>query len=480
MPGNDSSPVLQRAAPWRLLARAVATAVALAAAPLAVAGDAPPGDHLQQPQDPPAASTTAAQEPQQAKEPAPSSPATKLRGSLATRYWLRWTSNDTDQDVFSTLSADYGDEQKDAVTGRFVGRLALDIDGYDETFGSINDSYGSRQDALLYDLYADFHRVDGFEKVRVGRQSIWETPEFVYFDGAHAVSEEIGTTKLQFGAYGGASTHLYEASNDGDWTAGVYSQARPWKGGRLRLDYLYLEDEARLGHENDLLAAGWWQTLAENLLADVQYSRLEDEDRDVRVRGSWRHAPSDFFVQASWYKLLTTQGDLVLELDPYYGSLLELKPYHQTSLSAAKGIGDHLRLTAGTDLRRVSDDADVGTNNRDYDRYYFTVAVIDLPVEGLTAGVTADLWDSDGRTVDTWGADLTYQVSADTSASVGSYYSAWKYDIVSEEERDDVRTWFVRGRHKLSRRTTLDLGYELEDNDIDDFHFLRMGATWRF
>jgi len=149
-------------------------------------------------------------------------------------------------------------------------------------------------------------------------------------------------------------------------------------------------------------------------------------------------------------------------------------------LSAAKGIGDHLRLTAGTDLRRVSDDADVGTNNRDYDRYYFTVTVIDLPVEGLTAGVTADLWDSDGRTVDTWGADLTYQVSADTSASVGSYYSAWKYDIVSEEERDDVRTWFVRGRHKLSRRTTLDLGYELEDNDIDDFHFLRMGATWRF
>lgn len=466
MPGTDSLLSLPRTA---------ALAAALAAAPLARGGD-----RIQEPQDPPAGAAPAGAEPKAVPDAAPFSPVTKLRGSIASRYWLRWTSDDTDQDVFATVSADYGDAEKDAVTGRFVGRLALDIDGYDETFGSINDSYGSRQDALLYDLYADFHRIDGFELVRVGRQSIWETPEFVYFDGAHAESEAIGATKLQLGAYGGASTHLYEASNDGDWTAGVYAQARPWRDGRVRVDYMYLEDEERLGHENDLLAAGWWQTLAENLLADVQYSRLEDEDRDVRVRGSWRHVPTDFFVQASWYKLLTTQGDLVLELDPYYGSLLELRPYHQASVSAAKGIGDHTRLSAGTDIRRVTDDDDVGTNNRDYDRYFFTVTLIDLPVEGLTVGVTADLWDSDGRTVDTWGADLSYQVTADTSASVGSYYSAWKYDIVSEEERDDVRTWFLRCRHKVSKRTTLEVGYEIEDNDIDDFHFLRMGATWRF
>ncbi|MEY3163020.1 MAG: hypothetical protein RIT25_3015 [Planctomycetota bacterium] len=473
MPGTDSPLSLPRSAPQRLLARATALAVALAAAPLALGGD-----RIQDPQDPPASQAPAVAEPKAAA--APTSPVTKLKGSIATRYWLRWTSDDTDQDIFATVSADYGDAEKDAVTGRFVGRLALDIDGYDETFGSINDSYGSRQDALLYDLYADFHRLDGLELARVGRQSIWETPEFVYFDGAHVLSEEIGAAKLQFGAYGGASTHLYEASNDGDWTAGVYSQARPWKHGRLRLDYMYLEDEERLGHENDLLAAGYWQTLAENLLADVQYSRLEDEDRDVRVRGSWRHAPTDFFVQASWYKLLTTQGDLVLELDPYYGSLLELKPYHQSSISAAKGIGDHMRLSAGTDIRRVTDADDVGTNNRDFDRYYFTVTLLDLPLEGFTLGVTADLWDSDGRTVDTWGADVSYEVTADTSASVGSYYSAWKYDIVSEEERDDVRTWFARCRHKVSKRTTLEVGYEIEDNDIDDFHFLRMGATWRF
>ena len=466
MPGTDSLLSLPRTA---------ALAAALAAAPLARGSD-----RIQEPQDPPAGAAPAGAEPKAAPDAAPFNPVTKLRGSIASRYWLRWTSDDTDQDVFATVSADYGDAEKDAVTGRFVGRIALDIDGYDETFGSINDSYGSRQDALLYDLYADFHRIDGFELVRVGRQSIWETPEFVYFDGAHAESEAIGAAKLQFGAYGGASTHLYEASNDGDWTAGVYAHARPWRDGRVRVDYMYLEDEERLGHENDLLAAGYWQTLAENLLADIQYSRLEDEDRDVRVRGSWRHAPADFFVQASWYKLLTTQGDLVLELDPYYGSLLELRPYHQASVSAAKGIGDHTRLTAGTDIRRVTDSDDVGTNNRDYDRYFFTVTLIDLPVEGLTVGVTADLWDSDGRTVDTWGADLSYQVTADTSASVGSYYSAWKYDIVSEEERDDVRTWFARCRHKVSKRTTLEVGYEIEDNDIDDFHFLRMGATWRF
>ena len=90
MPGTDSPLSLPRSAPQRLLARATALAVALAAAPLALGGD-----RIQEPQDPPASQAPVSAEPKATA--APTSPFTKLKGSVATRYWLRWTSDDTDR-----------------------------------------------------------------------------------------------------------------------------------------------------------------------------------------------------------------------------------------------------------------------------------------------------------------------------------------------------------------------------------------------
>ena len=65
-------------------------------------------------------------------------------------------------------------------------------------------------------------------------------------------------------------------------------------------------------------------------------------------------------------------------------------------------------------------------------------------------------------------------------ASLGSYYSLFKYDLFSIEERDDVRTYYLALRWKRSSASAFDLRYEYEDSEFGDFQTLRLGARWSF
>jgi len=64
--------------------------------------------------------------------------------------------------------------------------------------------------------------------------------------------------------------------------------------------------------------------------------------------------------------------------------------------------------------------------------------------------------------------------------SVGSYYSLYKFELFLNDERDHVRTYYGRVRHKASQAIAFDLDYEFERTDLADFQTLRMGFTWRF
>lgn len=200
----------------------------------------------------------------------------------------------------------------------------------------------------------------------------------------------------------------------------------------------------------------------------------------MRGRAAWNDPAAQLIVQASYYQLLETESDLVVDLDPYFHALHELYPFRQFGGLVAKGLGDKVDLSAGVDLRRVVDDDDAGTFNRDYEHSYGTVTLSDWPVKNLSIAVTGDVWHSDSQTVSTWGCDVGYRVDEATRASVGSYYSLYKFDLYVDTERDHVRTYFCKLQHKLNSSWTLDGAYELEQSDLDDYHLLRLGATWRF
>ena len=223
-----------------------------------------------------------------------------------------------------------------------------------------------------------------------------------------------------------------------------------------------------------------WQGLGDDLRAEGGYTRLDDRDRDVQGRLVYADAEGDWMARLSYYQLLETQLDLVNELDPYYNALLELFPYTQIGAMVSRGLGEHVALDLGFDVRRVQDDDDVGQFNRDYERGYANLRLNDVLWDDLSVSLLSDLWYSDERDVRSFGFDFSRPVFSGWSGSVGSYFALYKYDMFTNTERDDVRTYYVRLGREIGDELSFDFGYEFEENEIDDFHTLRVRGVWRF
>jgi hypothetical protein len=409
-----------------------------------------------------------------------------LHGSLTSRYVLRKSGDSHDQDLYETFVLDVGDKQRDAVTGHVVGRLTADLDGQNSSssqsrFSSLADAYDDPVHLLVYEAYIDIEHPGDLAALRIGRQTDYATPVFAQFDGVRAETKPTKDWKLSGGVYGGVPVHLYDAGSSGNSLAGAWADASPWAHGRVRLDWMHAVDDQRVGSSgNDLIGLSVWQRVSESTRVDGSYTRLEDRNRDVRLRATWDSPEEDLTVQASFYRLLEAQGQLALEFDPFFATLQELFPYDQYRLQASKGLGKHLRAEAGADIRRVSEEQDVGTFNHDYDHGWVSLVFLDCLADKLNVTLTGDAWNSDPQKVRTWGLDAGREFSGDLRLSAGSSYSAYKYDFLLDSERDNVRVWYLRLRKKLSQALSFDVRYDYEQSDVGDYNVLMLGATWRF
>jgi hypothetical protein len=410
-----------------------------------------------------------------------------VHGSLSVRYRGRFTGDDQDQEARGVLALDVADPRAPWITGHLLARMDVDIDGLDESavFEDLSDTYDGSVVTKLYLAYADVslraRPEDSPGTLRVGRQSDARLPEVLRLDGITYTTRPAGEREIELGVYGGIPVHLYESSRDGDLAFGTFVEGRPWKGGRARLDWMHLEDELVLGEEHDdLVALGLWQELARHWRLEGEFSHLEGDPRDLRLRTFYDDPDSETIVRAGYYELLETQTLEVTELDPFYDELLEYFPYRQATLVVSRSFGSHTVVDVGLDVRRVSDSDDVGEFNRDWERYYATASLHDVPAEGVALSITGDRWDDDDRDTSAFGADLSYAAEERWNAAVGSYYSLYKYELLELDEREDVRTYYTRAAYELSKSLDLELVYEFEDDDLDTYHTLRLGALWRF
>jgi hypothetical protein len=410
-----------------------------------------------------------------------------IHGSLRTWYRGRFSSEDDDNDLYASLFIDVGDASRDPFTLRFSGYMDWDVDGRAEPsdpFFELSDTY-EQPYFRLYELYGDLNRVEGLERVRVGRQMSWTTPVLTWFDGLLLETQKKGESQLGFGAYGGLPVRTYRESESygDDLMFGAYGEVRPWAPTRLRLDYLHLEDETvSPDGRDDLFALQLWQAAGERLNLFGSYSLLEGESRDYRLRAAWADYEHELTIQAAWYELLQTQSALPLEIDPFYEQMLDWYPFRSMQLLASKGIVDWLSLQGGLDARRVSDEADVGEFNRDFERFFVTALLDGEPsdaLEDLDLSLTWESWSGGGEEIDTWGADLGFERGR-SRASLGTYYALYKFDVVQDVEREDVRTYYLRFARELGASTRADMRYEYEDSEFDDYHTLRLGFTWSF
>jgi hypothetical protein len=408
-----------------------------------------------------------------------------VHGSLTSRLRIRWTDTDHDTDLYETLSLSVGDAEQQTVTGYLLARMAVDLDGKTHSkgyyvFDSIQDTYTSPFTGQLYEAYADVHRLGPVELARLGRQTLYETPVVVFLDGARVETEDLTGLKLRFGGYGGIPVHAYESSPQGDLIAGLYGQVQPWKGGRARVDWMHVDDQTFFGDlGNDLLGLSAWQELFGRVQLYGQYTRLEDRSRDVTARATWREPDWDLVVQGWFYELLQTQRDYAIEFDPFYNAALEYHPYVQARALVGKGFGDYMTVDGGAEVRRLRDQADEGDFNHNFQRFFLTPTVQGVGLKGLSVSLTGEVWKSEDE-IWSWGADVTHKCSEALKASAGTYFSLYKYDYFSATERDDVRTYYLKLRYKLSKALRLDGGYEYEHSRVDTIQTVRVGVVWDF
>ena len=425
----------------------------------------------------PAASGTAASAAKEGEEDL------RIDGYLSSRLRGRWRGGDSDLDLDEVLWLEIGDPEKDRLSGRLMASVLADLDGHEDASSplfSLADTYDLSVHARIFEAYADV-KSSKLRTLRLGRQMIWGTPELAWFDGALVETPEWRRERIKLGAYGGVPVHLYESSPEGDAIAGVYVEQRPWSGARARLDWMHLEDERRTAeHQDDLFGLGLWQGIGRSARVEARYTNVEGTSRDVRAAATWFDVDRAFLVQLSHYRLLETQTALALEIDPFSETLHALFPYDQTRVLASKGFGESLDLQLGADLRRVSDEGDIGVFNHDFERYFVTGSLPKALPADLELALTLEAWESDPTDVRTWGADLSRRFGERLDLSLGSSYALYEYDALLGRERDDVRTTYLRGRWRKSKRTSFEAGYEYQDDDLEDTHVVRLGTTWRF
>ncbi|MCA9000726.1 MAG: hypothetical protein KDB61_02300 [Planctomycetes bacterium] len=407
--------------------------------------------------------------------------ADKASGYVNFRWRSRWTADgdDDDTDLYGVVGVDY--ESTDWSV-HVLGRSSWSVTDQEpgSVFYSEKDTH-SDLDGDLYHAYVDFKTGEDWNLARVGRLLIYETPETVHFDGAQFETAPEGPTQVRFGGYGGSSVHLSEDWPSDEWLAGVYTTFRPWEQGTMRFDFMHFVDDARMGEgENDLLTLGVVHRPKDNLRVEGQYSLLDGDSRDMRVRGFAVLPDQQLTVRASYFQQFERELNYASELNPYYNFLNAVEPYNQGQVTFTKVFDDSVSLAGGFDSRRVDEQADIGRFNRDFDRYFLTASMIDLLPMDTTLGLTGEVWDSPQNDISTWGVDLKSHLEDGAEASVGSYYSLYKYYLDSDAEREDVRTYYGEYRRELSEAASFKVRYEYEDESADSFHSIKVSVLWRF
>lgn len=417
-----------------------------------------------------------------------------VHGRLAIRWRGRWQasrhSRDADQDLYQEISADIGNTKKHTLTAHFNLRVSEDLDGehrYDGAFAfdSLADTYRSRVHGDLYYAHLDLHRLLFVETIRAGRQTLDETPMVFHMDGIRADSmpwEKV--LKLQAGGYAGVPVHYHESVWRGDAIYGGWIQARPWKGARARVEYTRIRDAYRhFTSRNDLWTFSAWQTLWDMLTLSGRYTIMDGSSRDHSLRGDLFVAEWDFRVNASWYRLYKRQDLSSIDTDYFTWTLRSYFPYDQFQLLVAKGLGKHVNLQAGADLRAVSPYDEEGPGNRSYQRYFFSPGLLDWPINGLSVTATLEYWNvkhsSSGDTKSA-GFDITYKPHKGVKISAGSSFALYKYDELEDVEREHVQTYYLKVSYSPWKPLKFELGYQFEDTDTDDFHTAKFAVIFTY
>ena len=129
---------------------------------------------------------------------------------------------------------------------------------------------------------------------------------------------------------------------------------------------------------------------------------------------------------------------------------------------------------------RLRDEGDQAAFNREFERLTVDAAWRDVLVRGLSLSVAGSYWNSSGESFRTVTGELAYRPDATLRLAIGSGYDLFRYDVFDARERVHVRSYYLRVDRRLGAQLRVDGGYELQRDDVDEYHLFRLGMTWTF
>lgn len=397
----------------------------------------------------------------------------RLSGRLSTRYRAQWNRDDTDHDLLQYLNFD--------LTNLFTPKLSLhgymrageDVNGTQPIFDWTNYDVQDR----ICDLYLEANEVIPRSTFRVGRQ-YYDGLETVQFDGLRFLRSE--ARWLSWEVFGGKYVTFYDEDLRQDTeVAGAQVTTRPFNTISLSAEFLRLMDFPT--GDDDYVSFAFRQHL-KSLNFLTRYAVLNGKSKDLLATAYWLPGKG-WEVSAKYFLLLNTLEELSNEFDPYYPLFGPYMPFHQFDFSATKHFGNHFSLSAGYGGRQLDDERDEGIANREFNRYYASLFVTDVLTPGLGFSATFDRWvASDDEENYSFGGEITYRLRRKLNASVGTYYSKYKYDIDTITERVDVRTWYARLRYYFNPKLYVSLRGERQDHDSPESPYgkVEIRMTYRF
>lgn len=249
----------------------------------------------------------------------------------------------------------------------------------------------------------------------------------------------------------------------------------------MRFDWMHIDDDVYAADgTDDLVAVQAWHAIDDRTTVYAKHTWLDGNARDLVLRGQsyWEQLGIDGSL--TYRELLSTQSAQTTEFDPYSPILVTYAPYRQIEALATKQFGERWAVSAGCDARQLRDDGAESQFNREYTRFYAGPSVQKLFGKDLTLSGNAERWNAIDGDYTTFSGDLRWRASPLTTATMGTSYARFAYDAFAAEERDNVRSWYLRVQHRPKPDLRIDGTIAHEQNDIDSYVHFRIGATWTF
>jgi hypothetical protein len=418
-----------------------------------------------------------------------------LRGMVDQRYRFRKSGEDEDQDIYGYMDLTTEYLARSEAERRVFSRLAFnlqgsttwDIDSFEGAppteggsffpFLDVTNTFSDRFKAFLYEANIEADNLYAFEKVRLGRQTVYRE-ESVLFDGAYFRTRRWKTLSLDF--YGGLPAHLYESSASGDGFAGAGIESRPLPGLSVGADYQYIHDNRTDIPDVDADASdhlyrffGRYRFLREwTLGASASWTGSRDRRQTIDLR----YLSETFGLMAHFRA--TRQNGIVdfqsNELSPYYYVMGEYAPYYQLQLDLHQPFLEHYALGAGFNIRQLEDSDDSGEFNHSFNNFFLTFETFEL-WNGMRALIRGDIWDANGGDeTSSLGFELEQSLWI-VRARLGTSYSLYRFDEFTGTERERDRVYYARLRWRINEHLSFDTDYRYERDSETEYHVAQGG-----